>query len=75
MGEEADWIIDQLCFGPLGHEDDDDSRPPVTCRRCGSEDVELVPRDGKWTLVDDVTGKPHRCGTERLAGGFDDETV
>ena len=75
MGEEADWIVDNLLYG-WQHQDDwgEESRPPPTCKYCGCEEVEWSVKNDKWVLVDEETGERHRCSTDYIKTGFEDET-
>lgn len=60
MGEIADDDLDRLWDNMHELDDLGEYRPPLVCRRCGSDDVRWRLQGGKWVLFNLGVGK-HVC--------------
>ena len=56
-------------------EDEDDERPPLRCKRCGSTDVRWRQQGGRWVLFSLQPGVEHKCGRTASADDFEDLTT
>lgn len=79
MGEEADWIVENLLYGSrLG--DDQEDEYEERCKFCGSDLVFWRETETGWRLYE-LYGqevKPHRCHRgltpAKIISNFDDLT-
>lgn len=61
MGDEADYLIDQMFDDPYGEQDEDEPLAPAfkICRCCNEGGLEWGRHEGKWRLF--KNGKLHVC--------------
>lgn len=55
---------------PDENQDDISARPPLKCKRCGSEDVRWRHQGGRWVMFSLTPGVLHKCQTPSAQEDF-----